>query len=95
MYPSPCKCYSDLRSVWLEKLVLSDEFFSLEMNQQLGEVLNHPCNVKPTARYIINCLDVRSLMIADMKDKSVYYHTDPPEYCVACNADEQSCETSV
>ena len=29
---------SDLRSVWLEKLVLSDEFFPLEMNQQLGEV---------------------------------------------------------
>ena len=38
VYPSPCKCYSDLRSVWLEKLVLSDEFFPLEMNQQLGEV---------------------------------------------------------
>ena len=49
VYPSPCKCYSDLRSVWLEKLVLSDGFFPLEMNQQLGEVLNHPCNVKPTA----------------------------------------------
>ena len=56
-----CKVYSDLRDAWLEKLCIPSNFQELPLREKLDIVLNVPSNVKPTAKYLVNAMDLRSL----------------------------------
>ena len=67
----------------------------LENDFQLNEVLNIPSNIRQTAKFIINCFDERSKVMANIRDNGSYYHTDPKEECVLCNLENDSLTVNV
>lgn len=60
-----CCVYNDLRQGWLNKICIPDNFLVLPGEEKLGLVLNHPENVKPTAQYLIQLMDLRNLKNKD------------------------------
>ena len=57
-----CVKYSNLRQLWLQKLTKPDNFTNLPRNERFDIVLNQPNNVKYTAQYIIDLMDLRRLL---------------------------------
>ena len=57
-----CAKYDDLRSNWLNNLLLPENFLNLSPSDKLNLVLNIPENIKPTARYLVAALDLRRLI---------------------------------
>ena len=57
-----CYKYDSLRQSWLTKLSLPDNFLLLNINDRLKLVLNEPANVKYTAQFIVDILDLRRLI---------------------------------
>ena len=55
-----CTSYSDLRHAWLLRLEIPDNFDLLSLEEKLKLVLNHPTNIKPTAKFIIDAFNARS-----------------------------------
>ena len=60
-----CCIYNDLRQVWLNNICIPDNFPVLPREEKLSLVLNHPENVKPTAQYLIQLMDLRRLKNKD------------------------------
>ena len=60
-----CNRYDDLRKSWLENLTLSIDYRLLNFYEKLDLVLNHPENVKLTAQFLINALDLRSKILIE------------------------------
>ena len=58
-----CSKYEELRTEWLNKLVLPDNFDNLPDSEQLSTVLNVPENIKPTAQFLIDAYGVRSKIL--------------------------------
>ena len=56
-----CSKYSDLRTAWLNKLNLPDDFQTLGNYEKMSVVLNRSENVKPTAQYLVAAMDLRRL----------------------------------
>ena len=56
-----CKVYADLRDAWLENLCITSNFNDLPLKEKLDIVLNVPENVKPTGKFLVNAMDLRSL----------------------------------
>ena len=80
-----CFKYSSLRTIWLEKLEIPNNFQILSKDQKLGIILNHPNNVKITAQYLIDIFDMRSKIVNKIKCVPKIYHISPPDLCPACN----------
>ena len=57
-----CSKYVHLRTVWMNKLNLPDDFEELTLIKRMSVVLNTPENIKPTARYLVAALDLRRLL---------------------------------
>ena len=60
-----CCVYNDLRQGWLNKICIPDNFLVLPGEEKLSLVLNHPENVKPTAQFLIQLMDLRHLKNKD------------------------------
>ena len=60
-----CGMYNDLRQVWLNKICIPDNFQYLSRQEKLMLVLNNPENVKYTAQYLIQLMDLRRLKNKD------------------------------
>ena len=58
-----CPKYDELRTNWLNKLVLPDNYGNLSDSEKLSTVLNVPDNVKPTAQFLIDAYGVRSKIL--------------------------------
>ena len=57
-----CPMYSELRSQWTEKLHSDANFDTLSVYDKFNVALNHPKNVRRTAKFIIKAMDLRSLL---------------------------------
>ena len=57
-----CTKYDHLRSRWLEKLDIPENFLTITDAEKLGLVLNVPEHVKPTARYLVAVMDLRRMI---------------------------------
>ena len=57
-----CGKYDNLRQVWLNKLTIPPEFSTLPNYDKFKIVLNDPNNVKYTAQFLIDMLDLRRLL---------------------------------
>ena len=57
-----CPKYENLREAWLTKLQKRDHFHHLSPQEKLKVVLNDPGNVRHTAQYLINLMDLRRLL---------------------------------
>ena len=60
-----CNRYKELRYKWLKNLTLPPDFNLLNYYGKLDIVLNHEKNVKMTAQYLIDLMDVRSKVFSD------------------------------
>ena len=58
-----CMVYHDQRVEWLKKLCTPGEFDSLPIREKFKIILNNPDNVRPTAKYLVNIMDFRSLQL--------------------------------
>ena len=57
-----CEKYDNLRQVWLNKIIKPPDFSTLPSHEQFKLVLNDPNNVKYTAQFLIDMLDLRRLL---------------------------------
>ena len=57
-----CVKYVALRQVWLAKLQKPDNFNDLEVAEKLKLTFNNPCNIKCTAQYLVDVMDLRRLL---------------------------------
>ena len=57
-----CGKYHNLRQNWLLKIIKPVNFTTLLQSDKFKIILNEPCNVKPTAQYLIDILDLRRLL---------------------------------
>ena len=57
-----CGKYDNLRQLWLNKLTIPPEFSTLPSQDKFKIVLNDPKNVKYTAQFLIDMLDLRRLL---------------------------------
>ena len=57
-----CVKYHNLREVWLHKLTKPADFSTLPSHEKFKTVLNDPNNVKFTAQFLIDMLDLRRLL---------------------------------
>ena len=57
-----CDKYISLRQVWLSKIVKPDNFLTLPENEKLCITFNEPSNVRHTAQYLIDLMDLRRLL---------------------------------
>ena len=57
-----CAKYENLREAWLTKLQKPDNFHHFSPQDKLKLVLNDPGNVRHTAQYLINLMDLRRLL---------------------------------
>ena len=55
-----CNRYENIRREWFEKMTLPPDFLISNVYGRLDTVLNHANNIKYTAQFIINALDLRS-----------------------------------
>ena len=60
-----CSKYNSLREAWLQKLDLPADFENLTQIEKMNIVINVPENVKPTAKYLVAALDLRSTVNKD------------------------------
>ena len=60
-----CCVYNDLGQGWLNKICIPDNFQYLSRQEKLMLVLNNPDNVKYTAQYLIQLMDLRRLKNKD------------------------------
>ena len=60
-----CSKYNSLREAWLQKLDLPADFENLTQIEKMNIVINEPENVKPTAKYLVAALDLRSTVNKD------------------------------
>ena len=60
-----CSSYVQLRTSWLNKLMLPDNFEEISSLEKLAIVLNVPENVKETARYLLSALYLRPSLNKD------------------------------
>ena len=58
-----CNRYKEMRQKWLQKLTLPLDFALLTLYKKLDIVLNHAKNVKFTAQYLIDLINLRSEFI--------------------------------
>ena len=58
-----CVIYDDLRSIWLRKLKIPENFAEIDASEKLKLVLNAPENIKITAQFIIDAFNVRSKIV--------------------------------
>ena len=56
-----CHKYALLRQNWLDKLCIPHNFLDLSQREKFNHVLNNPSNVRPTAKYLLSLMDIRSL----------------------------------
>ena len=54
-----CQMYENLRETWLTKLSKPDHFPQLTPQEKFKLVLNEPSNVRHTAQYLVNLMDLR------------------------------------
>ena len=59
-YIFSCNRYDAIRTLWLSKLSLPENFSNFEKSEKLKFVLNEPDNVKLTAQFIIDAYQIRS-----------------------------------
>ena len=57
-----CEKYSNLRQLWVDKVTKPDNFDAMSRSDQFKIVLNEPSNVKYTAQFLIDMLDLRRLL---------------------------------
>lgn len=57
-----CEKYNQLRQIWFSKLSKPEEFIDLSDQDKLKIAFNEPTNVKCTAQYLIDMLDLRRLI---------------------------------
>ena len=57
-----CVKYVALRQVWFAKLQKPDNFNDLEVDEKLKLTFNNPCNIKCTAQYLVDVMDLRRLL---------------------------------
>ena len=55
-----CPVYKAIRNEWLQKMSLPDNFLSLPDHSKFKIVLNSPNNVKATANYVLEALQMRN-----------------------------------
>ena len=58
-----CTKYSNLREIWLAKLVKPEDFSTLGAPEKFTTIYDQAQNVKITAQFLINCYDVRSKIV--------------------------------
>ena len=58
-----CTSYSDLSHAWFLRLEIPDNFNLLSLEEKLKLVLNHPTNIKPTAKFIIDAFNARNKIL--------------------------------
>ena len=58
-----CSVYSDLRTIWLSKIKVPEDFSELLSADKLKIVLNSPDNVKVTAQFILDACNLRSKIV--------------------------------
>ena len=56
-----CSMYDDLRAVWMKSLSVPENFDEMSLIEKLKLVLNESGNVRPTAKFIVSVMDLRSL----------------------------------
>ena len=57
-----CTKYENLRETWLSKLQKPDHFLTLSAQEKFKLTLNDPRNVRHTAQYLVNMMDLRRLL---------------------------------
>ena len=57
-----CEKYSNLKQLWMNRLTKPDNFDAMSKPDQFKIVLNEPRNVKYTAQFLIDMLDLRCLL---------------------------------
>ena len=57
-----CEKYNNLRQVWMNKLLKPENIDAMSNPDKLKITLNEPCNVKYTAQFLIDILDLRRLL---------------------------------
>ena len=60
-----CEIYDIERKLLFDRITLPKHFFMLSKEQKLKEVLSNPCNIKPTAKFLVTCYDKRSKIITN------------------------------
>ena len=60
-----CNKYDSIRQQWLEKLNIPHNFNDIPAEEQLKLVLNISENVRPTAQFVIDVMDIRSILNKD------------------------------
>ena len=58
-----CRAYSAERRVWFGGMTLPDNFENLPLDIKLKTVLNDQVNVKFTAQFIVEALNIRSKIL--------------------------------
>ena len=58
-----CLTYSEMRTTWLNKLKLPENFHDAEASEKLKIVLNEADNVKITGQFIIDAFNYRSKIV--------------------------------
>ena len=58
-----CRAYTELRAIWMSKLILPENFNGLQESEKLGIVLNDANNVKLTSQFLIDAYDMRSTIL--------------------------------
>ena len=58
-----CASYNEIRTIWLSKLQLPENFHLLENSEKLKIVLNKTENVKFTGQFILDAYNYRSKIV--------------------------------
>ena len=58
-----CPAYSDIRTSWLNKLELPENFQQSPVEEQVSTLINDITNVKATAQFIVDAYNLRSRIL--------------------------------
>ena len=58
-----CKAYSAERGIWFGKMTLPENFEALPVKIKLKTALNDQMNIKFTAQFIVEALNIRSKLL--------------------------------
>ena len=58
-----CKVYQEERDKWLNALTVPTDFHIFSIAQKFQLVLNQPSNIRPTAMFIANAMNLRSKLL--------------------------------
>ena len=61
-----CNRYNYIRIKWFEKLTLPPDYILLNKYERLKVVLNYANNVKFTAQFLIEAMDIRSKALLNL-----------------------------